>query len=132
MGVSNFSVEQLAAWKATGVALHTVQNAYSLFRRGDEQSVLPWCAENDVAYLAYSPMHRGMLFGGWTADKRFAAGDHRSERPDFTQPRLGIFVEAINELEALAADHDLHMAEARQRRPAIPRGLRCDHWCSQC
>ena len=109
--MSNFSVEQLAAWKATDVPPHTVQNAYSLFRRGDEDSVLPWCAANDVAYLAYSPMHRGLLFGGWTADKTFAADDHRAQRPDFTQPRLGIFVEAVQELEALATEHDLSMPE---------------------
>ena len=111
VGVSNFSVDQLAAWKDTGVPLHTVQNAYSLFRRGDEESVLPWCAENDVAYLAYSPMHRGMLFGGWTADKTFPAGDHRAERPDFVQPRLGVFIDAVHAMERLAADNDLSMAE---------------------
>ena len=111
IGVSNFNVEKLEAWRATGVPLHTVQNAYSLFRRGDEEAVLPWCAANDVAYLAYSPMHRGLLFGKWTADKTFPPGDHRAERPDFVQPRLGIFIEAVTAMKDLAAEHDVSMAE---------------------
>jgi aryl-alcohol dehydrogenase-like predicted oxidoreductase len=111
IGVSNFSVEQLTAWKATGVPLHTVQNAYSLFRRSDEDIVLPWCADNDVAYLAYSPMHRGLLFGGWAMNKTFAADDHRAQRPDFTQPRLGVLVKAVEAMKHLAAEHDLSMPE---------------------
>jgi aryl-alcohol dehydrogenase-like predicted oxidoreductase len=106
VGVSNFSVEQLEAWRATGLPLHCVQNPYSLFKPEAEKTVLPWCAEHNVGFLAYSPLHRGMLFGTWTADKTFPAGDHRGERPDFTGKRLARFLAAVDEIKAIAEEDD--------------------------
>lgn len=111
IGVSNFTVDQLQEWQASGVPLASVQNYYSLFRRADEADVLPWCAANGVAYLAYSPMHRGMLFGTWDADKTFLPGDHRAQRPDFVAPRLPILVKATQRLAAIAERYDLTMPE---------------------
>lgn len=111
VGVSNFSVAQLEEWRATGVPLCSVQNYYSLFRRQDEADVLPWCADQGVAYLAYSPMHRGLLFATWPTDKTFPEGDHRAQRPDFVPPRLPILVAASQRLRALAEEHELSMPE---------------------
>jgi aryl-alcohol dehydrogenase-like predicted oxidoreductase len=111
VGVSNFSVDQLDEWQATGVPLASVQNPYSLFKRPDEETVLPWCAEHGVAYLAYSPLHRGMLFGTWGPDKTFPAGDHRAKRPDFVQPRLGCFLDAIDALRPIAEEADLSIPQ---------------------
>ncbi|TVR45045.1 MAG: aldo/keto reductase [Planctomycetota bacterium] len=111
IGVSNVGVDELEVWRQSGVRLASVQNYYSLYRRQDEAEILPWCAEHDIAYLAYSPMHRGLLFGAWGPDKRFPAGDHRAERPDFTPPRLPILLAATQRLRALAECHELTMAE---------------------
>ncbi len=111
IGVCNFSVAQLDAWRATGVALHAVQNGYGLFKPDAERDVLPWCAEHNVGFLAYSPLQRGLLFGGWTADKTFPAGDHRAERPDFTGKRLARFVAAVDEIKAIAEADDQTCAE---------------------
>ncbi len=111
IGVSNYNVAQLEAWRLTTVPLHSVQNPYSLFRTDAERDVLPWCVANQVGFLAYSPLNRGMLFGTWTVDKVFPAGDHRAERPDFTQPRLGRFLDAVAEIRALAEEADQSCAE---------------------
>jgi aryl-alcohol dehydrogenase-like predicted oxidoreductase len=111
VGLSNVSLADLDAWRATGVPLACVQNYYSLFRRGDEQTVLPRCAEDGLGYLAYSPLHRGLLFGTWDANKTFPAGDHRGERPDFTQPRLGILLAACEQLKAIGEDEGLDLPE---------------------
>lgn len=107
VGVSNFSKDQLAAWKATGLPLHSLQNPYSLFRPEAADAELPWCAENNVGALAYSPLHRGMLSGTWTADKTFPAGDHRGERPQYTGEGLRRALAAVEELKAIAAEDDL-------------------------
>ena len=107
LGVSNYSVAHLEAWKATGVPLVSVQNPYSLLKADAERAELPWCAEQKVGFLAYSPLHRGLLSGTWTADKTFPAGDHRGERDDFRGPRLVRHLAMVEELRVLAAEDDL-------------------------
>ena len=107
IGVSNSSAEQLAAWHATGVPLHSVQNGFSLVKPEPSTAVLPWCVEHQVGLLAYSPLFRGLLSGTWTTDKTFPAGDHRGERDDYRGPRLARWLQAVEELRALGEDDDL-------------------------
>ena len=57
--------------------------------------------------LAYSPLHRGLLSGTWTADKTFPAGDHRGERDQYTGEGLKKALVAVEELRAIAAEDDL-------------------------
>ncbi len=111
IGVCNYDVEQLNAWRATGVPLHAVQIPYSIFRRQAADTVLPWCDEHGVGSLAYSPLHRGMLFGTWTPDKSFPAGDHRAERPDFRGRRFQRYLQAVDELRTIAAVDELSVAQ---------------------
>jgi aryl-alcohol dehydrogenase-like predicted oxidoreductase len=111
LGVCNVSPGELAEWQATGVPLQSVQNAYSVVKPEAEKEVLPWCSEHGVGFLAYSPLQRGLLFGGWTVDKVFPAGDHRAERADFRGRRLARYLAAVDELKAIAAADDLEVAE---------------------
>lgn len=111
VGVSNFSVAQLDEWRATGVPLHSVQNAYSIIRPEAERDVLPWCAEQRVGFLAYSPLQRGLLFGNWGRDKSFPANDHRAERADFCGPRLARYLDAVDELKIIAEEDEMTVAQ---------------------
>lgn len=111
IGVCNYSAAQLAEWKATGVPLHCLQTPYSLLRPEVAQAELPWCAEQGVGAIAYSPLHRGLLSGTWTADKTFPAGDHRAERPDFNGPRLARSLAAVEELRVIAEEDELTVAQ---------------------
>ncbi len=111
IGVSNFSLAQLDAWRATGVPLHSVQNAYSIVKHEAELDVLPWCMEHHVGFLAYSPLQRGLLFGNWTREKTFPAGDHRSERSDFRGPRLARYLNAVDELKKIAEEDEMTVAQ---------------------
>jgi aryl-alcohol dehydrogenase-like predicted oxidoreductase len=111
LGVCNVSLAELTQWRATGVPLQSVQNAYSVVKPEAEKEVLPWCAEHGVGFLAYSPLQRGLLFGGWSADKSFPAGDHRGERADFRGRRLARYLAAVDELKAIAAEDGLECAE---------------------
>jgi aryl-alcohol dehydrogenase-like predicted oxidoreductase len=107
VGVCNFNVQQLAAWHATGLPLHCLQAPYSIVKPEAAETTIPWCLERGLGVLAYSPLHRGLLFGTWTADKSFPAGDHRGERPDFRGRRLARYLQAVEELRAIAADDDM-------------------------
>ena len=104
----NCSVEQLAAWHATGLPLHTLQMPYSIWSNPrPETTTIPWCLEHGLGTLAYSPLQRGLLFGTWGADKTFPAGDHRGERADYRGARLARALGAVEELRAVAQEDDL-------------------------
>ncbi len=47
------------------------QNSYSLLERGDEQDMLPLCADQGLGYTPFSP-----LAGGWLAGKYKTIGDY--------------------------------------------------------
>ncbi len=111
IGVCNLSVEQLDAWRATGVPLHCLQTPYSIIRHQAAESVLPWCAEHGVGAIAYSTLHRGLLFGKWDADKTFQPTDHRSERPDYRGKRFQRFLRAVDELRVIADEDEITIAE---------------------
>lgn len=103
IGVSNFSVEQLEEWVATGVPLHTLQAPFSILRPAVKTAQLPWCAEHNVGVVAYSPLLRGMLFGTWGRDKTFPADDGRAAHKDYSGPRFQRHLDALDELRTLAA-----------------------------
>jgi aryl-alcohol dehydrogenase-like predicted oxidoreductase len=111
IGVSNFSVAQLDEWRATGVPLHSDQPPFSILRPAVKHDVLPWCAAHDVGVISYSPLFRGMLFGTWTADKTFPAGDGRTTHKDYSGPRFQRHLEAIDEIRAIATRGGLSVAQ---------------------
>ena len=51
-----------------------VQSEYSLWTRGPEATLLPACRALGVAFIAYSPLGRGMLTGAINADTVFSEG----------------------------------------------------------
>ena len=104
IGVSNFSVEQMEAFRAVA-PLHTVQPPYNMFERGIEADVLPYCRRNDIATLAYGPLCRGLLSGRITRDTRFACDDIRQQDPKFQAPRLNQYVTAVQQLDRFALEN---------------------------
>jgi diketogulonate reductase-like aldo/keto reductase len=62
-GVSNFDVDALEELVSLsgGAAVATDQVLYNLTRRGIEWDLLPWCAQQRVPVMAYSPIEQGRL-----------------------------------------------------------------------
>jgi aryl-alcohol dehydrogenase-like predicted oxidoreductase len=102
IGVSNFSVDQLDEWRATGVPLHSDQPPFSIIRPAAAKDLLPWCAAHNVGAIAYSPLFRGMLFGTWTKEKTFAPEDGRATHKDYSGPRFQRHLAAVDELHGIA------------------------------
>lgn len=111
IGVSNFSVSQIEAWRSTGVPLHAVQPPFNLLRPAAAADVLPWCAAHGVGAVAYSPLFRGLLFGTWRRDKTFPPGDARAEHKDYHGARFQRHLDAMDELAALARADGLSCAQ---------------------
>jgi aryl-alcohol dehydrogenase-like predicted oxidoreductase len=107
VGVSNYSVAQLEAWRATGVPLHAVQSPYSILRPAVAADVLPYAAKTTLGVIAYSPLFRGLLFGTWKKGKTFAKGDARGDHKDYQGARFDRHLDAVAQLRDLAAESGL-------------------------
>jgi Predicted oxidoreductases (related to aryl-alcohol dehydrogenases) len=103
IGVSNFTVDQMRAFKAVA-PIHTVQPPYNLFERDIEKDVLPYSKENGIVALCYGSLCRGLLSGKMTADRKFAGDDLRLSDPKFKAPHFAHYLAAVDELSGLAQD----------------------------
>ena len=71
IGCSNFSAEQLRAVQGR---FASVQNHYSLFHREPEDSVIPECVRQGLAFIPYWPLESGLLTGKYRAGAPLPAG----------------------------------------------------------
>jgi aryl-alcohol dehydrogenase-like predicted oxidoreductase len=82
----------------------TLQTEYSLLTRDVEAAVLPACRALGVAFLAYSPLGRGLLTGRYRSRADFEAGDFRLTNPRFADAALEANVRLVESVAALAAE----------------------------
>jgi len=97
IGACNAKVEDLERYRSKG-PLDADQERYSMLDRGMEQTQLPWCRKKNVAVLAYSPLHHGLLTGKITPEREFKEGDLRRGHASFTPENLkktGLLLERI-------------------------------------
>ncbi|PSN16611.1 aldo/keto reductase [filamentous cyanobacterium CCT1] len=104
IGVSNFSVQQLEEAMTYG-RIDSLQPPYSLFWRGVEVDLLPYCVENNLTILAYSSMAQGLLTGKFGPDHQFPKEDIRSKNKLFQPP---LYDKAQAALEKLRPIDDRH------------------------
>ncbi len=83
IGVCNASVEEMEEYEKYG-RLDSDQESYSMLDRRREKDNLPYCLKNNIAFLAYSPLARGLLTGKLTPDRKFNDGDHRKDDKRFS------------------------------------------------
>jgi aryl-alcohol dehydrogenase-like predicted oxidoreductase len=103
VGVSNYSVPQIRAFRALAV-LDAVQPPCNLFERDIAADVLPYAQDCDLTVLSYGALCRGLLSGKITAETRFEGDDLRKRDPKFQNPRLAQYLAAVLELDALAQE----------------------------
>ncbi|SFS74209.1 aldo/keto reductase [Paenibacillus sp. BC26] len=63
IGISNHGIKQMEEVKRTGVPVIANEMAYNLFSRAIEESILPYCAENEIGVISYMPLLQGLLSG---------------------------------------------------------------------
>jgi aryl-alcohol dehydrogenase-like predicted oxidoreductase len=106
LGLSEVSVDELRRAMAV-FPVTSVQSELSLWTRDHLRTVVPWCAEYGVGFLAFAPLGRGFLTGGLR--NGLEPSDWRARNPRFTT-------------EAMRANKPIVEAVARvaRRRHAIP------------
>ncbi|MDX1928880.1 MAG: aldo/keto reductase [Pirellulaceae bacterium] len=128
IGVSNHSVEQLKRLEA----IHPVcslQPPYSLIVPEAEQQLLPYCGQQKIGVVTYSPMYKGLLTGKFDAQRAatLPASDHRSRDPRFQSPQIEKHLKLVEGLNAIANKHNRSVAELAiawvLRRPEVTSAI---------
>ncbi len=101
-GVSNYTKDEIE--KANKIVpIASDQPPYSMVLRDIEKDILPFCRENNIGIVVYSPLQRGLLTGKFDPNHKFAPGDHRAREPHF-QPeyieRVNAFLETLKPIAA--------------------------------
>ena len=65
-----------------------VQNLYSLLERDCEDDVFPYCLDNQIGVVAFSPIASGLLSGKVTSETKFEGDDVRKFVPQLTQENI--------------------------------------------
>lgn len=105
IGVSNFSRSQLEEAAQYG-KIESLQPPYSLFWRKVEKDAMPYCIEQNISILAYSPLAQGLLTGKFGPNHQFAEGDHRSKNKLFADKDHYQRVQnALKQLRPMAEDY---------------------------
>ncbi|MGA2762399.1 MAG: aldo/keto reductase [Spirochaetia bacterium] len=127
-GVSNFSVGQIRRIHAIH-PVTSLQPPYSMLRREAEKELLPFCRQNGIGVVVYSPMQMGLLSGAFSRDRmaRLDADDMRSKSPFFTEPALSRNLALVDKLKPIARQAGRSMAELAiawvLRRPEVTAAI---------
>lgn len=91
-GVSNWSVEHVRLGRKHG-KYETHQPFYSLIKRDIERDLLPYCQQENIGTLVYSPLHNGLLSGKYKGTESF--DDFRKDHADFKGERFKKLCDAV-------------------------------------
>lgn len=106
IGVSNCTVEQVKEYQAAG-PVDCAQERYSMMDREMEREYLPFCAANNIAVLAYSPLAMGLLTGKIGPERVFPSDDLRHDHPRFNVESRTRVQRALKQFEPIAGKYGL-------------------------
>ena len=128
IGVSNFDVSQME--RANEISpVETLQPPYNMLNRGVEEEILPYCGENDIGVIVYSPMRSGLLTGKMTAERvqNMPSDDWRRNADDFQEPRFSRNLELVERLTEIGERRGKSPAEVAiawtLRHPAVTAAI---------
>jgi aryl-alcohol dehydrogenase-like predicted oxidoreductase len=110
IGACNAKIEDLERYRSGG-PLDADQERYSMLDRGLEPSQLPWCRKNNVAVLAYSPLHHGLLTGTISPEREFKEGDLRRGHASFTPENLKKTAALLDRIRPIAERRGLSIGQ---------------------
>jgi aryl-alcohol dehydrogenase-like predicted oxidoreductase len=102
IGLSEVSAATLE--KASSVhPVAALQSEYSIVTRDMEREMIPACRRLGVAFVAYSPLGRGLLTGAFRSREDFGKGDYRlAMNPRFADGALEKNLKLVDEIAAIA------------------------------
>jgi aryl-alcohol dehydrogenase-like predicted oxidoreductase len=108
IGVSNFNVAQMKRVQAIA-PITSLQPPYSMLRPAVEEEILPYCQQNNIGVINYSPMVSGLLTGRMSAERVAAmpADDWRRKAIEFNEPRLSRNLRLVEVLRGIGSAHQV-------------------------
>lgn len=110
IGCSNATPDHMDQYRAAG-QLDCDQEKYSMLHRPQEKTNLPYSADNNMAFLAYSPIAQGLLTGKVGPERRFPENDLRATSPLFTVENRTKVAAMLKEFEPITNDHGISLAQ---------------------
>jgi aryl-alcohol dehydrogenase-like predicted oxidoreductase len=101
LGISECTVDELARAHATH-PVSALQSEFSLWTREPLGGVIPWCAANGVAFVAFGVLGRGFLTGALTPGQEFPKGDFRATNPRFQPEAMAANVAILDGVRRVA------------------------------
>lgn len=81
-----------------------VQNLYNMLERDCEQDIFPYCIENGIGVVPFSPIASGFLSGKVTVDTKFEGDDVRKFVPQFSKENLAANQPILNILTKFSSE----------------------------
>jgi len=122
IGVSNFTVEMMEKCLSRG-PVASDQPLYNPLERDIEKDILPFCIENDIGVLAYSPMTQGLMTGKVTMDRKFPEDDVRSHKPWCKPENRQRVLEMLKKIQPIADGHKATLAQVTINWVISQKGL---------
>jgi aryl-alcohol dehydrogenase-like predicted oxidoreductase len=124
IGCSNATTDQMDQYRAAG-RLDSDQEQYSMLDRDLEASNLPYCQKHGIAFLAYSPLARGLLTGKVTPDRQFDEGDQRAHMKRFSVDNRRRVQSMLQQIQPVADEHGISLTQLAIAWTAAQPG--CSH-----
>jgi len=122
VGVSNFTPQMIAEARRY-VPIVSDQPLYNMLDREAEAELLPYCADNNVGVIVYSPLHQGLLTGAVTMEREFGEGDQRNWKPWFKPQNRRRVLEFLEKVKPIAEEHDRTLAQVAINWCLCQRGI---------
>ncbi len=106
IGVSNFNAEQMT--RAEAIApITSLQPNYNIVTRDIEKTTLPYCREQNIGVIVYSPMKSGLLSGKMTRERiaSLPGDDFRPKTISFQEPLLSRNLGVVEVLRSIGNRH---------------------------
>jgi aryl-alcohol dehydrogenase-like predicted oxidoreductase len=110
IGACNAKIPDLERYSAKG-PFDADQERYSMLDRDLEKGQLEFTRKKNIAVLAYSPLHHGLLTGKVTPDRKFNDGDLRVGHPSFTPENLKKVGGILDRLKPIAARRGITLGQ---------------------
>jgi aryl-alcohol dehydrogenase-like predicted oxidoreductase len=107
IGVSNFNVEQMKRVEKIA-PITSLQPPYNIVTRDIEKEILPFCREQNIGVIVYSPMKSGLLAGKMTRERiaSLPPDDFRPRTVSFKEPLLTRNLGLVEVLRSIGDRHN--------------------------
>ena len=112
IGVSNFNVTQMKRVQRIA-PITSLQPNYNIVTRDIEKEVLPFCREQQIGVIVYSPMKSGLLTGKMTRERiaSLPPDDFRPRTASFKEPLLSRNLGVVEVLRGIGERHSRRPGE---------------------